>query len=655
MIALLLLLTFSDNPELSAERFRDLPSWAKEAAINYEPGKAPRDAEGWTMINEYLLGFDKEGYLLVRHRIAHIVLRQGGAADASAYYQDFSSDVGVLQHMTGWHVPLEGPIQVVDHDDTVTMGASMGGMINTQNVTATGFEFIAKGSVVAFESVTREKSFLGAVGFYPTMGPFPTKMFRIFLIAEKNEDFAADKVRLAPVGFEGWGIKVETFRNEIIAQDIPARQLVDLAPMHYNFYPFVSAQFMASPEDKARYQDWDHYARWYWDVFKAAALDRAPPARGKVDIETLRRMTKPLQGQITYQQVYLSNARGYVPAKGAEVLNRAYGDCKDMASCFAHLGEAERVRVQPVLANIVDGAFTDQNSPPNSMFNHLIAAVPLQESLGLPAEVTVKDRRYLIFDATSADTAFGYLPSAYYGRSVLICSEFGADWAAIPDTAIEPGSTTWSVRGAIDEQLSFQGRITVRERGNASFYRTMIGQYGEGLIHKVLLTLLPPTAKATLVSRKVDEQGQAEAEWEVVWPRFLRHFGNGLHLPDTIMVEPEHRLRYAGKAREMPLFVPAKAPTTWQFDLTLKNPLKPAVTQDEFQANGWSYSWQMQGGDKLEGSYSSAYQQRIYRRPQVGQGVKEWLEFCDRLVLFQREKALLLPQLHEQGMPAKAE
>lgn len=636
-------------PDTNYERLRNLPSWVRDVTGMYDPAKVPAGAPGVTLFNEYLLGFDKEGYLLVRHRFAQVVVDQAGASAASTYQQGFSSDVGVLQHMTGWHIPLEGPIQVVDQNDTVTLGGSGNGAINTHAVAATGFEFVAKGSFVIFESVTREKSFLGAVGFYPAISVFPTQVFRILLVAEDSNDNSAGKVRLVPVGFEGWGVKMENFRNEVVAHNIPGFQNVDLAPSYYDFYPFVSAQFMSNPQDRDRYKDWDHYARWYWDVFKQAALSGPPPARGPVSVEALQRMAKPLRGQITYQQVYLSNARGYVPVKGAEVLKRAYGDCKDMAACFAHLGEGERIRVQPVLANIVDGAFTDQNSPPNSLFNHLIAAVPLTESLGLPAEVTVKDRRYLIFDATSADTAFGYLPSAYYGRSVLICSEHGADWVAIPPSAIEPGSTTWTVTGQVDEHQRLRGRIVLREQGNAQFFRTMIGNYGNNLISRALLALMPPTGSATLVSSKVNEQGIAEAEWEVDWPRFLRPFGPGFHLPDTIMEPVPSQVRTGGKPREMPLFVPAQAPVTWQFDLTLATPHKPVTEKEDFTFNGWSYSWQMQGGERLRGSYSKSLEQRIYKRSQAGQGVKDWLEFCERLELLRREKALILPSAQPQG------
>ncbi len=643
MIAVYLTLLFA-SPDSNYERLLNLPTWVREVTGMYEPEKVPAGAPGVTLLNEYLLGFDKEGYLLVRHRIAHVITDQAGAEAASIYQQGFSADVGVLKHMTGWHVPLEGPIQVVDQNNTVTMGGSNQGAINTHAIAATGFEFVAKGSFVAFESVTREKSFLGAVGFYPAISIFPTQMFRIFLIAEDANDNAAGKVRLVPVGFEGWGVKIDNFRNEIVAHNVPGFQNVALAPSYYDFYPFISAQFMTQPKDRERYQDWDHYARWYWGVFKAAGLSGPPPERGAVSREALERMSKPLRCQITYQQVYLSNARGFVPAKGAEVLKRAYGDCKDMAACFAHLGEAERIRVQPVLANIVDGAFTDQNSPPNSLFNHLIAAVPLTESLGLPAEVTVNGRRYLIFDATSADTAFGYLPAAYSGRSVLICSEHGADWVAIPASAIEPGSTTWTLSGQVDEHQRFRGRIALREEGNAQFFRTMIKNYGNNMISRALLALMPPTGSATLISSKVSEQGIAEAEWEVDWPRFLKPFGTGVHLPESIMEPLPSQVRLAGKAREMPLFVPAQARVTWQFDLGLAKPLKASTEKEDFTFNGWSYSWQMQGGARLRGSFSKSLEQRIYRRAQVGQGVKDWLEFCERFELLRREKALLLIQ-----------
>lgn len=638
-MGLLLLCMFGDTTYFQSKNLKNLPEWASYAVGGLKLEDAPKDARVWILSNEYLLGFDRSGFLLVRHRIVHAVMDQGGADAVSGYAENVSSDVGSVLHMTGWHVPNLGPMQKVDMDDAVTFGGSQPGAINRDNITSTGFEYVSKGSIVAFESVTLEKPYLGAIGAYPAVAAFPTRVLRIALVEENGD---GDHVRLSPVNFDQWQIRMEKGINEFTAYDLPSIQNVPLAPQHLSFYPYVTAQFLASKEDLERYRDWDSYARWYWGVFKRAALEGEPPPAAVVTSEALRRICKPLQGSITYHQVYLTNARGFVPAKGSEVLSRAYGDCKDMASCFAYLGQTEKVRVLPVLANIVDGAFTNEKSPTYPMFNHLIAAVPLTESLGLPAEVTVNGRLYFIFDATSSDTSFGYLPDAYIGRSVLICSEKGADWATIPERAIEPGRLDWALRGKLDANQGFSGKILLREQGNASGYRTRIGRYDKSLATQSLRAQLPIMASLELVSANVDAEGVVVAEWNVVWPRFLRKAGPGYQLPEFVLPKLETELRFANRPREMPLFIEARPHTSWHLEIELERPVKVDSQTAELSVNGWHYKWAFQDGVRLNGNFELRLEQRAYQRLQVGTGVKDWLAFSQNYADFRREKTLLL-------------
>lgn len=637
---LLLLILCASGDYFDRERFHALPPWAAAHAEAMVVEEAPKGAQVWRLLDETILGFDTDGNLMVRHRIVQAVLHQGGAEAAAGYAQGVNEDVGSVLRITGWHLPRSGPLQKVDQDDMVTYGTSTPGMINRGAVTATGFEFVSKGSVVAFESVKKEKHYLGAVGFYPMMGPHPTKEYRIKLVEEGGE---GEHVRLVTRGLKTWKIRSERLKNELIAYHLPGLENVPMRAPYPDSYPYVTAQFLATEEDRQRYKDWDHYARWYWGVFKDVALPNGAPALGEVDIETLKRMGEPLRERITYQQVYLSNARGYVPEHGEEVMRRAYGDCKDMASCFAHMGEKEQVRVLPVLANIVNGAMYSGKNHPYPLFNHLICAVPLKESLGLPAEVVVNNKRYLIFDATAADTAFGYMPRGYLGRSVLICTPQGAVWADIPEKALEPGKAHFRLSGQLDAQQSLSGTLTLIETGNALSFRTLVRRYGARLATLQLRAQMPPQVRLDLESSNIQPNGDTLITWKIQWPGFLKPAGPGYRLPQMILPSMDTPLRVANRPRTMPILIPDQPLTFWELDLAQEVPLQPLDTQASAQQNFWQYQWEAKGGTRLQLKFQRSLKQTIYAHHQTGTGVKDWHQFQDSYHQFLRDKAIFVP------------
>jgi transglutaminase-like putative cysteine protease len=207
-------------------------------------------------------------------------------------------------------------------------------------------------------------------------------------------------VTINPVGLKAWGLKSVLTDRELSVRNVPPFTEEAMAAPHLSFYPYVVARFLKSDLDRKRYESWDSYARWYYQTFKDAAFEKgSSPSTVPATIELIKAMQQPLRDNITYRQVYLSNARGYVPEPGKEVMKKAYGDCKDMASCFANACREKGVTVYPVLANIVDGAYLTPDHVPCPMFNHLISAIPLDKSLGLPAEVVVGGERYLIYDS----------------------------------------------------------------------------------------------------------------------------------------------------------------------------------------------------------------------------------------------------------------
>ena len=398
MISLLLWLSFSPA---GAEA---LPDWAAGYhALSGDP-TGPVRADVVCIAERYEFSYDEEGRVLRRHRIVYRVNRQGGARDASTYYAPGGNDKGKLHRLRGWHVNRRGEVDVLDHTRLAIVGLSQGGNLMDETVAAVSFERVASGSVVIFESLYREKSFMGPISTISVLGTYPSDRLTI--------GFADGSTigRIVPSGFEAWGLKPKMIDGELLLEQLPGLGEASERAPFADLYPRALVLFTGTGEDVPSYASWDSFAAWYWSVFEDAALTSPAPKAGAVSLDDLRAVVTRVCERIVYRQVYLSHARGYVPDKGTEVMRRAYGDCKDIVSCTAHLAAERAILVRPALANIVTGPFSTEEDPPSPAFNHLISAIPLTMSLGLPAEVEAGGHRYLLFDGTAPTTRFGYLP-----------------------------------------------------------------------------------------------------------------------------------------------------------------------------------------------------------------------------------------------------
>ncbi|MDJ0839730.1 MAG: DUF3857 domain-containing protein [Acidobacteriota bacterium] len=632
----LFLLWLFPGTEFDAGRYEELPDWAQVACFKLETATRPGGADVWRLSEQLEINLDEKGNLVRRHRVVDLVLRQGGAERAGQYAVSGSSDGGKLLRIRGWHLPAHGRLDKLDKNKLVVLGASDGANFFDDSVAVAFFKHVAKGSVVAFESIYREKSFLGPVTSASPATPYPTLEYRLSFPGANN------KPETFLLGFEQWGLQfTKDITGDLVLENLPG--LADEAePAPYgHLYPRILVRYPESGDTADRYRSWDHFARWYWDVFKKAAYEGKAPETGRVNKKKLMELSAAVTERITYRQVYLSNARGYEPLSGAEVIRRAYGDCKDMVACYAHLAQKKKVLAYPALANIVDGAFITAEDVPFPSFNHLIAAVPLTESKGLPAEVVVDGQRYLLFDGTSNKTRFGWLPSGYEGRQVLICTPRGAVWAPIPQSAIEPASLTFKLAGKLNDHNDLSGRLDVLEEGNAAGFRYYMGgdkEYVERLLRMRLD--LPATVDLEMLQRN-HENGNTSQSWKIEWPGFLRRDGNGFRLPACIVPEMDTVLTKPGRKRRNPIAFEGSPQTTWEIELTGTTQLLPGGAEAGGKSTLGEYTWKAQGGDNLKVGFSRRFPRVIYTRPEIAEGMTAWRTFKKDFRRFRQNQTLL--------------
>jgi len=161
------------------------------------------------------------------------------------------------------------------------------------------------------------------------------------------------------------------------------------------------------------YPDWEQIYRWwsglYRDKLTADAAIREKVAALIEGKETLRAKARAIYNfcaeQIRYVAVAYGDA-GYEPHQATEVFANKYGDCKDQAILLIAMLREAGIEAYTALISTWD-SMTTQTDMPSLLFNHAIAALPVDETL-------------LFMDPTGSVVSFGDLPVSDQGREALV-------------------------------------------------------------------------------------------------------------------------------------------------------------------------------------------------------------------------------------------
>jgi hypothetical protein len=235
--------------------------------------------------------------------------------------------------------------------------------------------------------------------------------------------------------------------------------------------------------------------------------------------------------ELHYRQVYMSPERGWIPLDAAEIGRRKYGDCKDL-SCFL-MTQAKQLgaEVRPALARIMAGEVEPDEPPSLEVFNHVIAAIRLDHSLGFAAEVDTPRGRFLLIDPTDRFTPLGLLGEAHRGGRVLICTPEGGLWVPIPPSAIHRSAVRIRLRGEVDGKGALKASMMIGETGDAWGMRAVAQTLGAKQLRDYVLGKLvdlPPTATLEIIKMgdPMDLDRPFSTEIELRHPEGFRRSGD---------------------------------------------------------------------------------------------------------------------------------
>lgn len=129
------------------------------------------------------------------------------------------------------------------------------------------------------------------------------------------------------------------------------------------------------------FQNWEEVGRW-WNGLEQERLTVTPEIRAKAveltqHAKTREEKTRALYNYVATRFRYIGISFGigrYKPHAAEDVLNNAFGDCKDKQTLLASLLQAVGIEAYPALMN--SARHIDPDVPSPGQFDHVVTAVP---------------------------------------------------------------------------------------------------------------------------------------------------------------------------------------------------------------------------------------------------------------------------------------
>lgn len=643
---------------LNAQDLGKLPDWAAKAAREAAAEAPPADADAWVLLDRTEIGYTGDGETR-QHRFRLVkVLGDGGIGERFFRLQGLGGTANRVKKLKGWNLRPDGTVRTLDSDQVLTINDASDADFSTLTLTQAALEGVGKGSYVAFESLEVVKIPSGPAELVRMMEYYPVRRWELD-VARKEGLFTNLKdvvLKVEPVQFQPWILHSAPLGAQgLQVSGIPALPRREGGhPDLFDILPYVRVRFLDPATPLARmWADWNQVAAWQAGLFAVAEADAQPlDLQGRTGLEGLRALWSWSANNLAYKAVYLTPDRGWVPEGAAQTGRKRYGDCKDLSAFF--LAQASRLGFKgyPVLARINEGHIPPDPVPSLGVTNHVISALLLPASLGLPAEVATDRGRFLLVDPTDPLVPLGQLGSQHRGRRVLICLPDGGRWVEIPEAAIQPDAIAEDLEAKV-EGSALTGTLRLKETGKYWALRSRAHRGGSEAVRSYLTDRLDLPADAQVkVARMGDPLDLAhpfEVDLTIHHPKgFLNHGAEGslvnLGLPSTPAL-----IQHAGERRVYPVEFQGWGNLTFHAVIHLPvrvAPILPAkAAKNAFRDLQWSAkATPEEKGTLLALDLDQSLHPATFGFDRAEEGLKAWKQ--DRsLVLNLREDGLAVKML----------
>ncbi|MDQ2832668.1 MAG: DUF3857 and transglutaminase domain-containing protein [Acidobacteriota bacterium] len=422
----LILIVFNGLPAPSfAYKPDHVPDWVQAAAQQTLPVYPP-ETNAVVLLENITYTVAPDGSAVEHDRRVIKILRPQGR-DQGIIAVPFDKDSKILS-MHVWSIGPDGHEYAMKDNEMAEFGyRGQGNFFMDLKVRVANAPGRDPGGVVAYEYEQRIHPYLTeATWFFQGSLPHLSESFTL----ELPPGFTYGSVwahshPMAPVDLER-----QRWRWEM--KDTPAVDLehVLLGPEAASLEGRMTIHYagpgLVAPTDG----NWQSVGQWYWTIMKdrvAVTPQIAAKAQeltaGKSDFyDKAEAISEFVQQQVRYFVIEMGIG-GYQPHFADDIFRNRYGDCKDKATLLSAMLSSVGIHSTLVLVDHRRG-FVDPDAP-SIEGDHAIAAIEIPKGYDSPklrSTVTTKSgRRYLIFDPTWDQTAFGQLENNLQaGYGVLV-------------------------------------------------------------------------------------------------------------------------------------------------------------------------------------------------------------------------------------------
>jgi len=405
------------------------PDWLKplEAQVSKKTDNGEHEAR--VLLDWARYDFTRQGRpkLKVRYAVKILTWDEQERAKVSIPYTDRDDKIWRFK---AWLIAPDGEVKEYDQKDTYDMAGDLDQLYSEERLRELDLSSTVRpGSIFAYEYEMREKTLI------------TQRMFGI------QQDVPVDHVRLIIDVPEGWELvftplnhpagKASQSGNQYVwdAHDVEPFVDEDYGPHRTTYAGVVGFSLLPTREDHNR-RDLISFRTWA-DV--AAFGDRMNTPMCQVDSSIRAKAQELTAGRqsdwdkirsiaafaqsIQYAAIGedLNFGGGYEPFPAPTVLERQYGDCKDMTALTRALLKAAGIESYSVSAKADSYAVVHEEYASPSQFNHCIVAIPVGDEVQEEAVVEHPVLgRLLIFDPTLEYAPIGNLPPYIAGSRILV-------------------------------------------------------------------------------------------------------------------------------------------------------------------------------------------------------------------------------------------
>lgn len=449
----------------------EAPPWLQQAAALKVP-VYDKKVSTVVLVDESTMTVGEDGRVVTVSSYAVRILNQDGRKSAVARV-GYQTDTGKVRDFRAWLIRPGGSTKIYGKDQIVDEADLNDVYEESRSKKIVARDDAEPGSVFGFQVTTEVRPFFNqTMWFFQDTDPVLSSKLTLVLPAGwRASGITFNHAKIEPT------ISGNSYTWEL--RDIPPIAFEPASPSMFSLVARLAVSYsptegIRAPESRA-FESWTEISRWYTTLSDPQVTPNEQivtkvkelTAGAKTELEKIRAIARFVQN-IQYISIQIGVGR-WRPHAAADVLAKAYGDCKDKANLMRSMLKVVGIEAFPVLIFSGDPNFVEEVWPSPGQFNHCIVAIRLKEELTAGSILNHPTLgRLLIFDATDDSTQIGDLPDHEQGSLALIAAGDSGGLVRMPSTDPEANQMEREAEVQLSEDGSISAIVRERSRGQAA-------------------------------------------------------------------------------------------------------------------------------------------------------------------------------------------